>query len=166
MKTKKNIVTVVVVVVMLAVVSNSFARPSRQQRGRGGRRAPKVAVRQNHRHSPAVTWSYTRPHRRAGALRHRRNVFGYPHYRNRIVVTLPWLNAVFTPPRKTVVVTNPSVAETVIVWINNDNGSQSSVTLTRKGPGYIGQLGEYYQTMPTHEQLKMVYGLKREDSSW
>ena len=65
--------------------------------------------------------------------------------------------------------------DTVVINIPNDNGSYTPVTLRRAGgspacwrdaPGqklrgsYIGPRGEYYTTMPTVEQLKMVYGLK------
>ena len=44
------------------------------------------------------------------------------------------------------------------VWITNSNGSQIAVKLTRRGGGYIGPRGEIYSAMPTHEQLRMVYG--------
>ena len=47
---------------------------------------------------------------------------------------------------------------TVVVWITNSNGSKTSVTLTKSGPGFVGQRQEYYQTMPTEEQLKQAYG--------
>lgn len=46
----------------------------------------------------------------------------------------------------------------VTVWITNSNGSKIPVRLTRSGPNYVGPRGEIYQTMPTEEQLKMVYG--------
>jgi len=47
---------------------------------------------------------------------------------------------------------------TVTVWITNSNGSKIPVKLTRSGPNYVGPRGELYSTMPTEEQLKMVYG--------
>jgi hypothetical protein len=43
-------------------------------------------------------------------------------------------------------------------WIDNDNGTQTVVTLTKSGEGFIGPAGEYYATMPTEEQLKIIYG--------
>lgn len=47
---------------------------------------------------------------------------------------------------------------TVTVWLTNSNGSKHSVKLTKQGPGYIGPRGEYYETLPTEEQLKPLYG--------
>ena len=47
---------------------------------------------------------------------------------------------------------------TLTVWITNSNGSKLPVKLTRSGPNFIGPRGETYPTMPTQEQLKMVYG--------
>jgi osmotically inducible lipoprotein OsmB len=56
--------------------------------------------------------------------------------------------------------TQSSQANTVTVWINNSNGSQMQVVLTRNGDGsYTGPRGERYQTMPTEQQLKQVYGM-------
>lgn len=51
--------------------------------------------------------------------------------------------------------------DVVTVWIVNDNGSESAVRLTKReyGLGYIGPKGEYYSTMPSNDQLKMLYGL-------
>jgi len=46
------------------------------------------------------------------------------------------------------------------VWITNDNGSQTPITLTPSGNGFIGPSNEYYSTMPTEEQLKALYGLR------
>ena len=74
------------------------------------------------------------------------------------------------PPRPNVVISSPPIvvehsipapvqqSNKVTVWFTNTNGSKSSVELTRSGPGYIGPRGEYYKTMPTDEQLRMVYG--------
>ncbi len=47
---------------------------------------------------------------------------------------------------------------TVTVWITNSNGSKTPVTLTKSGPGYIGTKNDYYDAMPTEEQLRQVYG--------
>jgi len=44
------------------------------------------------------------------------------------------------------------------VWITLSNGSQRPIKLTRSGPNYIGPRGEFYSTMPTEEQLKVLYG--------
>lgn len=47
---------------------------------------------------------------------------------------------------------------TVTVNINNSNGSVSQVNLTKQGVGFVGPRGEYYETLPTEEQLKPIYG--------
>jgi hypothetical protein len=46
------------------------------------------------------------------------------------------------------------------VWITNDNGSQTPITLTPSGNGFVGPSNEYYATMPTEDQLRAQYGLK------
>ena len=48
----------------------------------------------------------------------------------------------------------------ITVWITNDNGSQTPVTLTPSGGGFVGPSNEYYPNMPTEEQLKALYGLR------
>lgn len=46
----------------------------------------------------------------------------------------------------------------VTVHVTNSNGSIIAVRLQRSGPGYIGPRGEYYQKLPTEDQLRPVYG--------
>ena len=49
---------------------------------------------------------------------------------------------------------------TVTVNITNSNGSVSQVRLTKQGVGYVGPRGEYYDKLPTGEQLRQAgYGL-------
>jgi hypothetical protein len=48
----------------------------------------------------------------------------------------------------------------ITVWITNDNGSQTPITLTPSGVGFVGPSNEYYPNMPTEEQLKALYGLR------
>ena len=48
--------------------------------------------------------------------------------------------------------------DTVIVNVVNSNGSMTPVKLQRKGTGYVGPRGEYYETLPTSEQLEPAYG--------
>jgi hypothetical protein len=49
---------------------------------------------------------------------------------------------------------------TVTVNITNPNGSISQVLLRKQGVGYVGPRGEYYNTLPTEEQLRQAgYGL-------
>jgi hypothetical protein len=47
---------------------------------------------------------------------------------------------------------------TVTVNITNSNGSVSTVKLRKQGVGYVGPRGEYYDKLPTGEQLRPVYG--------
>jgi hypothetical protein len=47
---------------------------------------------------------------------------------------------------------------TVTVNITNSNGSVSPVKLTKQGVGYVGPRGEYYNELPTEDQLRPVYG--------
>ncbi len=51
-----------------------------------------------------------------------------------------------------------AAAETETVWVTNTNGSQIPVKLTKDGAGFIGPRGERYDTMPTQDQLRSVYG--------
>ena len=47
---------------------------------------------------------------------------------------------------------------TVMVNVTNSNGSVSQVKLTKQGVGYVGPRGEYYNHLPTSEELRPVYG--------
>ncbi len=97
----------------------------------------------------------------------------YPYHHKSIVYRSPRFHTRFSwicPPPPSVVVTVPPVvckpapvvkvveSNTITVWFTNTNGSKSSVTLTKSGPGFIGPRAEYYKAMPTEEQLRMVYG--------
>jgi hypothetical protein len=90
-----------------------------------------------------------------------------PPWRHRYVRVLPPPAVVVRPPvmvepAPPVVVTPapPVVQDSALtVWITNSNGSQTSVQLTRHGRWYIGPRGEYYNQMPTNEQLRLAYGL-------
>ncbi len=46
----------------------------------------------------------------------------------------------------------------VTVNITNSNGSVSQILLRKQGVGYVGPRGEYYNTLPTEEELKPIYG--------
>lgn len=48
--------------------------------------------------------------------------------------------------------------DTVTVNVTNSNGSITPVKLEKQGVGYVGPRGEYYDTLPTSEQLRPVYG--------
>jgi len=47
---------------------------------------------------------------------------------------------------------------TVTVNVVNSNGSISQVVLTKQGVGYIGPRGEFYNHLPTGDELKPIYG--------
>ena len=47
---------------------------------------------------------------------------------------------------------------TVTVNVTNSNGSIIPVKLKKQGVGYLGPRGEYYDHLPTSEELRPVYG--------
>ena len=47
---------------------------------------------------------------------------------------------------------------TVTVNVTNSNGSIIPVKLKKQGVGYVGPRGEYYDHLPTNEELRPVYG--------
>lgn len=48
---------------------------------------------------------------------------------------------------------------TATVNVINSNGSVTPVTLRKQGVGYVGPKGEYYNSLPTSEQLRQAgYG--------
>ncbi len=47
---------------------------------------------------------------------------------------------------------------TVAVNITNSNGSISQVRLRRQGVGYVGTRSEYYDHLPTEDELRPIYG--------
>ena len=44
------------------------------------------------------------------------------------------------------------------VNVTNSNGSVIQVRLTKQGVGYLGPRGEYYDKLPTEDQLRPIYG--------
>lgn len=98
--------------------------------------------------------------------------------RERVIVTRPWhrrFSPLWRPHREVVVVRPPVIIPreplvivqspapviedgVVDVWITNSNGSRTSVRLTRQGTWCVGPRGECYPTMPTNEQLRVIYG--------
>jgi hypothetical protein len=83
-----------------------------------------------------------------------------PPWRHRFVRIGPPPVVVVRPPVPVVMEPAPPVVQdsTITVWITNSNGSKTSVQLTRHGGWYIGPRGEYYDQMPTNEQLRLAYG--------
>jgi uncharacterized protein YcfJ len=47
---------------------------------------------------------------------------------------------------------------TVMVKVTNSNRSIIQVPLRKQGVGYVGPRGEYYEKLPTEDQLRPVYG--------
>jgi hypothetical protein len=45
-----------------------------------------------------------------------------------------------------------------VIQISNDDGTQTPVKLIKKGAEFIGPKNERYDTMPSEEQLKLIYG--------
>lgn len=45
----------------------------------------------------------------------------------------------------------------VTVTVTNSNGSKSPVLLRKQGVGYVGPRGEYYDHLPTDEELRPLY---------
>lgn len=52
----------------------------------------------------------------------------------------------------------PADGDQVGVQITKNDGTQTVITLTRKGNEFVGPNGETYSTLPTEEQLKETYG--------
>ena len=46
----------------------------------------------------------------------------------------------------------------VVVNVTNSNGSVIQVKLRKQGVGYVGPRGEYYDKLPTEDQLRPIYG--------
>ena len=103
------------------------------------------------------------PHRRTvytSPWRRRFIRLGTPCPRN-VVVHGPVSRHIVVNPLPTITVGTPRivVAPTIItVWVTNSNGSTISVKLTRDGSWYVGPRGEWYTSIPTNEQLRVVYG--------
>jgi len=135
MKTARQIVMAVVLVVLIGGVSDLFAGPM-----------------QFDRHDNHVVFNHgikEFPHR--------------PYCGSYISISLPSVRVVAARPVVAVPFVQPvRVVEPVqiVVWIRNDNGSMTSVTLTRNYGGFVGPMGEYYSTMPTEDQLRALYGIR------
>ena len=92
------------------------------------------------------------------------------HYRGYVWVSGHWRrHTVLVPVATTPVVAIPvqeapaaTVAtvetDTLTINIPNSKGSYTSVTLVKRGTGYVGPQGEYYEGHPTVDQLKTLYG--------
>lgn len=160
------LVAVVAAIVFPAVQVNAkTVAVSASSRGLGifigsGQKGHKVVTK---RHSPVIS-----RHKRV-VQGHRRPAWRSHHYRRfhvirphrPVILPRPHRFHTIVPPRpKIVIVRRPVVRESTVIniWITNSNGSKTPVKLTRQGFGYVGPRGEYYHSMPTNEQLRVVYG--------
>jgi hypothetical protein len=76
--------------------------------------------------------------------------------RGEIYVVLPTdeqLRSLYGLPTNTIKQTN------LTLWITNDNGSKTPVSLTPSNGGFVGPSGEFYSTLPTEGQLQAAYGM-------
>jgi hypothetical protein len=48
--------------------------------------------------------------------------------------------------------------EIYIIQVHNSNGSITPIEIEKKGNTFIGPKGEHYESLPSEEQLKPVYG--------
>lgn len=152
---KKIILTGVVGMVLVACSGNALGGTFSFRLSIGSRHHIAEPIRSRFRRGPFhKKHIYIRPHQRAFVKRR-------PHPHKVVVVHPPRRRhiAVNLVPNVTItrreVVVEPA---TVTIWITNSNGSQTSVSLRKSGPGFIGPRDEWYPSMPTNEQLRMVYG--------
>jgi hypothetical protein len=143
MQTRK-LKLIVLAGLVLTISGSAVARD--QRNGRGGDR-----WNDHDRGHSRVSIVFSTPHAR---------MWAYTPYRS--VYVSPSVVYVAPQPVVTTFVPAPSVtSQAITVWFTNSNGSKSAVTLTKAPytPGYTGPKGEYYPSMPTEEQLRMVYGI-------
>ncbi|MFA5291629.1 MAG: hypothetical protein WC496_01195 [Phycisphaerae bacterium] len=167
----KTIKYILVLIVLAAVISLT---------------APDAIARSHHGHSSfsiGIGFGYPYPDPYWYGPHHRYynwGFYGYPYYpynyydvverpvvvkRPPIVITQAAPVQTYSPPPERLVdgrlkEANPVSNPNVTVWVINDNGSKTSVTLRPQGTGFVGPSNEYYSAMPTEDQLKALYGLK------
>ena len=71
---------------------------------------------------------------------------------------LPPQQVIVTQPATVIVPTTTYSGDTVTVNVPNNNGGYTAVVLKRSGNGYVGPQGEYYDQIPSNEQLQAMYG--------
>jgi hypothetical protein len=88
------------------------------------------------------------PYYRYNHIYYRRHQHGY------FVVPAPLIS---DPPLVEPLIT-ASGSGTVTINVPNARGGYNAVTLEKRGTGYVGPQGEYYEGNPTMEQLRALYG--------
>jgi len=83
-----------------------------------------------------------------------------PVYVQQPVVVQPEPRVVYVqqPVQRTVVVQQPAQPVTMIINVQNSNGSMTPVTMRQVGNQWVGPRGEYYDNLPTVGDLRGVYG--------
>jgi hypothetical protein len=155
MLSKKIILTGIVGIVLLACSGKAL----------GGTFSFRLSIGSKHRIAKPIVPGFRRP------SFHKKHIFIRPHQRTFlkrrpqprkvVVVNRPLTRGIAVNLVPTVTITKREVVvepTTITVWITNSNGSQTSVSLRKSGPGFIGPRGEWYPNMPANEQLRMVYG--------
>ena len=155
MPRKKFIQIIIVGVVLLLLVGNANGSTTVIQKHRSG-----ILIAKPVGHRTRVT------HMQRGQVVITSPLFNrfirvYPSRPEIIVVERPRVRHIVVNLSPAITVARPKCVveqSEVTVWITNSNGSQSSIRLTKSGPGYLGPRGEWYPSMPTNEQLRVVYG--------
>jgi hypothetical protein len=125
---------------------------------------PAVVPPAHHQHAPIHREVVIPPPRHHYPPTHRQVVIAPPWRQRFIRIGAPRCEppvVVVRPPLPEPVVIHPAppvVEREIDVWVTNSNGSRTSVKLIQRGHRYIGPRGEYYDAMPTNEQLRVVYG--------
>jgi hypothetical protein len=87
-----------------------------------------------------------------------------PVYVRRQVVYAPAPVVYVAPPAQVIYQPAPIQAEYVpqpismVINVQNSNGSMTPVTLRQRGNQWVGPRGEYYDNLPTIGQLRPIYG--------
>ena len=152
---KKIILTSIVGTVLLVCSSQAFGGTFvfKSSISLGHRIARPIMPKVCHRPVPKKH-IFIHPHQRSFLKRR-------PHPHKIHVVTRPLRRQIAVNLVPTITVRAREIAvehTTVTVWITNSNGSQTSVSLRRSGPGFVGPRGEYYHNMPTEKHLRIIYG--------
>ena len=76
------------------------------------------------------------------------------------VVTPPAVPAAPQPAIQVAAKSESNVIDTYDIYIPNQDGSYTLVTLKKTEKGFLGPQGEFYPEHPTVEKLKLLYGKK------
>jgi len=74
------------------------------------------------------------------------------------VYVQPEPRVVYAQPRQVVYVQQPIQPISMVINVQNSNGSMTPVTMRQVGNQWVGPRGEYYDNLPTVGDLRGVYG--------